>query len=186
MTRIIGIDPGSRITGYGVVEITGTRSRWIAHGRIACAAGPLPQRLLRILQQLTAVIREHQPHEAAIEQVFVKNNVATALVLGQARGAAICALAAAGLEVAEYAPASIKSAIVGTGRAEKAQVQHMIKVLLNLSEVPPTDAADALAIALCHAHQRGVTPPLKSAPRMRSAQSWRQMQVDANGKLVKR
>ncbi|MDB5985717.1 MAG: ruvC [Nevskia sp.] len=185
MTRIIGIDPGSRVTGYGIVEITGTRSRWIAHGRIACAAGPLPRRLLQILQQLDAVIREHQPHEAAIEEVFVKNNVATALVLGQARGAAICALAAAGLEVAEYAPASIKSAIVGSGRAEKAQVQHMIKVLLNLNETPPTDAADALAVALCHAHQRGAAS-LKTVPRTRSAPSWRQMQVDANGKLVKR
>ena len=184
LRRIIGIDPGSRITGYGIVEVSGARSRWIAHGRIACAAGPLPQRLLRILQEVSAVIREHRPTEAAIEEVFVKDNVATALILGQARGAAICALAHAGLEVAEYAPASIKSAIVGSGRAEKAQIQHMVKALLGLDEAPPTDAADALAIALCHAHQRSIAGAAVSGTRV--ATSWRQMRVDSNGKLVKR
>jgi len=182
--RIIGIDPGSRVTGYGIVEVAGARSRWIAHGRITCAAGPLPQRLLRILRELHAVIAEYRPHEAAIEEVFVKTNVATALILGQARGAAICALANAGLDVAEYSSTSVKSAIVGYGRAEKAQIQHMVSLLLNLGEAPPTDAADALAIALCHAHRRSALAAQKPAPRARRATSWRQMQVDAEGKLI--
>lgn len=153
--RILGIDPGSRITGWGVIEHGGNRSRCIDHGRIHLEAGELPARLLRIFTEVGEVIRQYQPQETAIEAVFVNRNVSSALVLGQARGAAICALASAGLPVAEYAPAQIKSAVVGSGRAEKQQVQHMIKVLLNLPEAAPTDASDALAVALCHAHVRG-------------------------------
>jgi crossover junction endodeoxyribonuclease RuvC len=170
-TRIIGIDPGSRLTGYGVIETDGVRSRWIAHGRVRCQAGPLSERLHTILRELRALIREHQPQEAAVEEVFVKTNVSSALVLGQARGAAICALAEARLLVAEYAPARIKSAIVGHGRAEKLQVQHMVKVLLNLREAPPTDAADALAVALCHAHLRAA--PAAAATSRAARSSWR-------------
>jgi len=152
--RIVGVDPGSRLTGYGVIEVSGPRSRWLGHGRIRCEQGEMPARLLRIFRELSAVLREYAPSEAAVESVFVNRNVSSALVLGQARGAALCALAEAGLPVAEYAPAQVKSAIVGQGRAEKAQVQHMVRVLLSLERAPEPDAADALAVALCHAHLR--------------------------------
>jgi len=162
--RILGVDPGSRVTGWGVVECSGPRSRWIAHGHIVCKDGaPLPQRLLRILRSLGEVIAEHQPHEAAIEQVFVRMNIGSSLVLGHARGAALCALAGADLVLAEYAPAQVKSAVVGNGRAEKAQIQHMVRVLLNLVEAPPADAADALAVALCHSRWR-TAPQTAAAP----------------------
>lgn len=153
--RILGIDPGSRITGWGLVEHGAGRSRCIDHGRIHLDGGELPPRLLRIFTEIGQVIGHYRPDEAAIEEVFVNRNVASALVLGQARGAAICALASAGLSVAEYAASQIKSAVVGTGRAEKAQVQHMIRILLALPETAPADASDALAVALCHAHVRG-------------------------------
>jgi len=166
--RILGIDPGSRITGWGVIEHSGNRSRCIDHGRIHLDDGELPERLLRIFTEVGQVIRDYQPQETAIEEVFVNCNVSSALVLGQARGAAICALASAGLPVAEYAPAQIKSAVVGSGRAEKQQVQHMIKVLLNLTETPPTDASDALAVAVCHAHVRGTV--IKTGEALRG--SW--------------
>jgi len=152
--RIIGVDPGSQYTGYGVIDSTGNKLQCVAFGRIRCAAGPLPQRLRQILEELGEVVRTHAPHEAAVEDVFVKANASTALVLGQARGAAICALAVADLPVAEYAPARIKSAVVGSGRADKAQIQQMVTLLLKLEEAPPTDAADALAVALCHAQLR--------------------------------
>jgi crossover junction endodeoxyribonuclease RuvC len=154
MTRILGIDPGSRITGYGLIDVDGPRSVCVAHDVIQLGAEPLPQRLLRLLQGLRALIEEHHPDEVAMEQVFVRRNVASALVLGEARGAALCAVAEAGLPLHEYAPASIKQAIAGSGRAEKPQIQHMVRVLLKLSAVPAEDAADALACALCHAHSR--------------------------------
>jgi crossover junction endodeoxyribonuclease RuvC len=153
--RILGIDPGSRITGWGIVECRGPRRLHIASGSIRCATGELAQRLRRILDELEALIAEHTPGEAAIEQVFVRRNVGSSLILGQARGAALCALAGAKLAIGEYAPAQIKSAIVGNGRAEKAQIQFMVTRLLNLKEAPAADAADALAIALCHAQLRG-------------------------------
>lgn len=152
--RILGIDPGSRVTGYGIVEVQGSRSRCVTQGAIKLSGEPLEQRLLQVLTGLRALIAEHGPAEVAMEQVFVKRNVASALVLGQARGAALCAVAEAGLPLHEYAPASIKLAIAGSGRAEKAQVQRMVKVLLNLPAIPKEDAADALACALCHAHGR--------------------------------
>ena len=112
----------------------------------------MPQRLLKIFRELGDVVRDYAPQAAAVESVFVNRNVSSALILGQARGAAICALAASGVPVVEYAPAQIKSAVVGHGRAEKQQIQHMVRVLLNLAEEAPTDASDALAVALCHAH----------------------------------
>ncbi|MGH8443100.1 MAG: crossover junction endodeoxyribonuclease RuvC [Nevskiaceae bacterium] len=152
--RILGIDPGSRITGYGLIEAEGSRTRCVAQGVIRLPEKPLEQRLLSLLTQLRDVIAEHRPDEAAMEQVFVRRNVASALVLGQARGAALCAVAEAGLPLHEYAPASIKLAIAGSGRAEKPQIQRMVKVLLNLPTAPAEDAADALACALCHAHGR--------------------------------
>ncbi len=152
--RILGIDPGSRRTGYGVIETHGSRNVWVAHGTIQAGEGTLPERLIAIFNAVVEIAREYQPIETAVEEVFVKLNIASALVLGQARGAAICALAQTGLPVYEYAPARIKQAVVGHGRAEKQQVQHMIKILLKLPQAPAVDAADGLACALCHAHLR--------------------------------
>ncbi|NGY04227.1 crossover junction endodeoxyribonuclease RuvC [Solimonas terrae] len=154
--RIIGIDPGSRHTGYGVIESERGRARMIAAGRISTASGTVPQRLLQIQRELAALLHEFTPAEAAIEEVFVNRNVQTALVLGQARGVALCALAQSGLDVAEYAPTQVKLALTGSGRAEKLQVQHMVKVLLNLQGAMAVDASDALAIALTHAQVRGM------------------------------
>ena len=153
--RVLGIDCGTEYTGYGVVELEDS-------GRLVClisgaiklsAREPLPLRLSRISERLAEIIREHQPDNVAIEDVFYALNVKSALKLGQVRGVAMLAAASAGLEVAEYSPLSIKSAVVGYGRAEKHQVQHMVRQLLELEEIPePADAADALAIAICHLH----------------------------------
>lgn len=154
-TRILGIDPGSRYTGYGVIEAAGGKTRYLACGRINATVGEMPERLLKILRGLGEVIAEYQPQEVGLEEVFVNKSVSSALVLGQARGAAICAVAQAGLPLAEYAAAQVKLALVGNGRAEKEQVQHMVKVLLNLRDVAmAADASDALAVALTHAHVR--------------------------------
>lgn len=150
--RILGIDPGSRVTGYGLIDVVGIRSQWVAHGCIRCEKGTFSERLLRIYTGLAEIIALHAPCEVAIESVFVKRNASSALVLGQARGVAILAVAASGLALSEYAPAQVKSAVVGNGRAEKEQVKHMIRMLLTLERQPPTDAADALAVAICHAH----------------------------------
>lgn len=152
--RILGIDPGSRATGYGLIEAAPGRFRCIDQGVIRLGDGPIPERLHRLFQGLRALLEQMQPDEVAMEQVFVKRNVSSALVLGQARGAAICAVADASHALHEYAPASIKQAVTGSGRAEKAQVQRMVRVLLNLSAAPGADAADALACALCHAQTR--------------------------------
>ena len=152
--RILGIDPGSRLTGIGVIEIAGGRSRCLTHEVVRLGDGPLPARLLALMQRLRALCAEFRPDEVAMEQVFVHRNVASALVLGEARGVAVCAVAEAGLPLHEYSPASIKQAITGNGRAEKTQVQHMVRMLLNLPVSPAADAADALACALCHAHSR--------------------------------
>ncbi|MDB5971805.1 MAG: ruvC [Hydrocarboniphaga sp.] len=154
--RILGIDPGSRTTGWGVIDSSGYKSLHIAHGCLAVGAGELPERLLKILRGLSELIGEYRPEEVAIEETFVNRaNPQSALVLGQARGAAICAIAGAGVPMAEYAAAQVKMAIVGNGRADKDQVQHMVKVLLNLQQKLATDASDALAVALTHAHVRG-------------------------------
>lgn len=171
--RILGIDPGSRVTGYGLIDVDGMKYRHLAHGCIRCAIGELPERLLRIHSELAAVIAEHRPDEVAIESVFVRRNVASALVLGQARGAAILAVAGQGLSLAEYAPAKVKSAIVGNGRAEKAQVQHMVRALLELEKTPPADAADALAIAVCHAHLRHSLPSRRGKSSRAAAAGYR-------------
>jgi crossover junction endodeoxyribonuclease RuvC len=153
--RVLGIDCGGECTGYGVVEM-------LSGGRLACLTcgaiklsprEALPRRLSRIYMHLGAIISEHQPDEVAIEDVFYALNVKSALKLGQIRGVAMLAAAAAGLEVAEYSPLTIKSSVVGYGRAEKQQVQHMVTRLLELPEPPePTDVSDALAIAICHIH----------------------------------
>lgn len=152
VVRLIGIDPGSRFTGYGVIDLNGRHLGYVASGRIATSQGSLPQRLKEILQGLGEVIAEFRPSQAAVEQVFVNVNPKSTLLLGQARGAAICAAVQAGLDVAEYTALQIKQAVVGNGHADKEQVQAMVQRLLNLSGTPSPDAADALACAICHAH----------------------------------
>lgn len=152
MIRVLGIDPGSRVTGYGLIETDGVRSRHLGSGCIRTAAGEFPQRLGEIFTGVRALLREWQPHEVAIEQVFVSRNAASALKLGQARGAAISAVVTESLPVYEYTPAAVKQALVGSGRAEKEQVQHMVRVILALQGEMALDQSDALGIALCHAH----------------------------------
>jgi len=151
MTRILGIDPGSRHTGYGIIEGEGRKICHLASGAINVAGAlPLPKRLHLIYQQLDQLIREWHPNQVAVEAVFFAKNVKSALVLGQARGAAILAGVNAGLEVAEYSALEIKQAVVGYGRADKSQVEQMIKVLLQLRCQLNGHAADALAVAVCH------------------------------------
>lgn len=154
MTRILGIDPGSRVTGYGVIDMAGNQATYITSGCIRMAEEPIPERLRRIYSELTAVIQEFQPTESAVEIIFMHRNADSAIKLGHARGAAIVALAQQALPIFEFTANQIKQAIVGRGHADKVQVQHMIKILLKLTESPPADAADALAVALCHGHTR--------------------------------
>jgi crossover junction endodeoxyribonuclease RuvC len=154
--RIFGIDPGSERTGYGCVETDGRRHHLIACGAITSAPrDPFPHRLARIHRELTELIACHQPSCVAVESLFHAANARSALKLGHARGVAILAAVEAGCEVVEYTPAEIKRAVVGYGRAEKHQVQQMVKLLLGLARAPtPHDAADALAVAICHLHSR--------------------------------
>lgn len=152
MRRILGIDPGSRVTGYGIIDSDGSRSLHIASGCIRMKQDDLPQRLGVIFKEISTLLETHRPTEFAIEQVFVSKNAGAALKLGQARGAAICAAVTAGLPVSEYSPRTIKQAVVGAGGADKEQVQHMVKRLLCLSGELTADQADALAVALSHAH----------------------------------
>ncbi len=155
MIRILGIDPGSISTGYGIIEIkSSSQFICIAHGHIPAREKDISQRLLNIYQKVAEIIRTYQPHEAAIEQVFINQNPQSALKLGQARGAALVAAGEYALPVAEYSPRKIKQSVVGYGAAAKTQVQHMIKALLKMQESPQADAADALAIALCHCYHR--------------------------------
>ncbi len=151
MTIILGIDPGSRFTGYGVIQWEGNQSRYIDSGCLAVAAYSPTERLQKIFLGIQAIVQLHQPAEAAIEQVFMHQNPSSALKLGQARGAAIVALSH---EVAEYSARQVKQSVVGYGAAGKTQVQHMVKRLLNITHELQADAADALAVALCHAHTR--------------------------------
>ena len=151
--RILGLDPGSRRTGFGVIECRGSELRPITHGSLDVADAPQAARLRRIFEGLQALMAEHAPAEVAVERVFVSRNVESALKLGQARGAALCAVPS-GVPVFEYAPRAIKLAVVGSGAAEKFQVAHMVVTLLSLGERPRADAADALAVAVCHAHTR--------------------------------
>jgi len=150
--RILGIDPGSRFTGFGIIEVNGDRAAIVSHGVIKAGSGEFPERLGIIFAGLCDLISEFQPQQAAIETVFISHNAGSALKLGQARGAAMCAAISRGLAVFEYSPRSIKQAIVGRGGADKVQVQHMVGVLLQLTDKPSEDAADALAVALCHQH----------------------------------
>ncbi len=150
--RILGIDPGSRFTGFGVIDVDGDRVSLVRHGVIRAGSGEFTDRLGIIFSGLRQLIEELAPTEVAVETVFVSHNASSALKLGQARGAAVCAAISMGLPVAEYSPRSVKQAIVGRGGADKVQVQHMVGVLLQLVDTPVEDAADALAVALCHQH----------------------------------
>jgi len=151
MTVIIGIDPGSCRTGYGVIRLEGKRQIYITSGHLELARYPVAERLRRIFLGLQAIITEYQPHEAAVEQIFMHDNPNSALKLGQARGAAMVALT---VPVAEYSARQIKKSIVGYGAAGKEQIQYMVQQLLGLKVKPQADAADALAVALCHANQK--------------------------------
>ena len=162
-TRVLGIDPGSRVTGYGVIETDGVRSRHLGSGCIRTAAGDFPARLGEIFHGIRAVLLEWQPHEVAIEQVFVSRNASSALKLGQARGAAISAIVTQDLPVFEYTPAAVKQGLVGNGRAEKEQVQHMVRVVLGMQGRMVLDESDALAIALCHAHSEATRRQIEAA-----------------------
>ena len=150
--RILGVDPGSRKTGYGIVDTDGNRIIHVAHGVIAVGGGEFIERLGTLFSTLSTLIAEHAPDCTAMEDVFVSRNAASALKLGQARGALIAACTHAGLDVAAYSPTAVKQAVVGFGRAEKDQVQHMIKLLLKPPLPLQEDAADALAVAICHAN----------------------------------
>jgi len=150
--RILGIDPGLQVTGFGVLEKSGNRLAYVASGCVRSGRGELPARLKTLLEGLNEVIATHRPAQVAIEKVFVNVNPQSTLLLGQARGTAICAAVLAGLPVAEYTALQVKQAVVGKGHAKKEQVQQMVQRLLALPGIPAPDAADALACAICHAH----------------------------------
>lgn len=150
--RILGIDPGSRATGFGVIDSDGRKSKHVASGCIRTESQDFYQRLGEIFQGIQQVLNSTQPDEVAVEQVFLSHNPATALKLGQARGAAITAAVMAGLPIHEYTPRAVKLAVVGTGAADKEQVQHMVRILLSCHQKMALDESDALAVAICHAH----------------------------------
>ncbi len=152
MRRIIGIDPGSRITGYGIINSDGVNSRLVVGGVIKTREPHLPQRLGEIFTGLKSIVEAYQPQEMAVEEVFMAKNPSSALKLGQARGAAVCAGVEYGMAIYEYSTRSVKQAVVGKGGADKDQVQYMVKLLLNMGYDPSADEADALAVALAHAH----------------------------------
>lgn len=152
--RVLGIDPGTATTGYGIVEETEVGLRAPAYGVVTTPAGwPLPQRLQTIYRELRRLVREWQPDAAAVEELYFNVNVRTAMSVGQARGVALLAMAEEGVTVAEYGPGEVKQALTGYGGAEKQQIQEMVRMLLGLPAPPrPDDAADALAVAICHIH----------------------------------
>ena len=160
--KILGIDPGSRFTGYGIIQVSGDRVITLHQGVIKTGVGEFPERLGIIFRGIRELVEEFAPDEAAVESVFVSKNASSALKLGQARGAAICAAISMGIPVAEYSPRSVKQALVGRGGADKVQVQHMVRVLLKLEEMLAEDAADALAVALCHQHTQQTANRIKS------------------------
>lgn len=154
--RILGIDPGSRLTGFGVVDFLGAAPSYVASGIVNTREGDFPDRLRQIFTSIGEVVAEYRPQVVAIESVFMHRNAGSALKLGQARSAALCATFAYDVDVFEYSPREIKQAVTGTGAASKEQVQHMVVTLLSLVGTPAVDAADALAAALCHGHQQRV------------------------------
>ena len=151
--RVLGIDPGSRVTGYGIVELTGALTRPVAWGAIA-TDGEHSDRLRQIYREVRRLVSEHEPDEIAVERVFVHKNVDSALKLGQARAAALCATFSREMPIHEYAPREVKQALAGSGSADKAQVEYMVRILLGLRGIMKSDAADALAVAVCHLHTR--------------------------------
>lgn len=172
MIRILGIDPGSRVTGYGVIDVEGQTLNYVDSGCIRTSEETLVERLKGIFNGVDQVIDRYRPTEFAIEKVFMNRNADSALKLGQARGAALVAAVRLDLPVSEFTPAQIKQAIVGKGNATKEQVQHMVKMLLCLAAIPPADAADALATAVCCCHTQ------QSLARMPGVQGSR------NGRLI--
>ncbi len=172
--RILGIDPGSRITGFGVIELKDNHAPiCLMGGSVRLTATDMPSRLARLFVEIQEIVKQFKPTELAIEQVFVQKNVASALKLGQARGVAIAAVMSASVPVYEYAARQVKLAIVGKGNADKSQIQHMIQILLNLTHPPQADAADALAVALCHSHT--MSSPLRqgqATKRRTSRKAW--------------
>mgnify|MGYP000297753461 CR=1 FL=1 len=167
MTLILGVDPGSRKTGFGIINVAGGQHDYVTSGVIRLPDASLPERLKVIFDGLTEIIEQYCPQQVAVEQVFMAKNAGSALKLGQARGAAIVACVTQGLEVAEYSARQIKQAVVGTGAANKEQVQHMVKTLLRLPGMPQEDAADALGAAICHANTRASLINLVGASSIR-------------------
>ena len=173
--KILGIDPGSRVTGYGVIRCETNRIRYVDSGCIRMKSGEIPSRLSRIYHGISEVIAKHEPQVAVVEKVFISVNVKSALVLGQARGGAICACSAGNLDVFEYSAREIKKSVTGSGAAAKEQVQYMVQMLLQLASLPDVDEADALAGAITHyqhlsvldsterAHRRDDPPPFPTA-----------------------
>lgn len=161
--RILGIDPGYRVTGYAVIDSDGQQSQHVCNGVIRAQADDPAERLRIIFDRVGELIAQYTPEEMAVEKVFVARNADSALKLGQARSAAICASFGANMQVAEYAARLVKQSIVGKGNADKSQVQHMVKALLQIEGELTADAADALAIALCHAHTRAFSARLGAA-----------------------
>lgn len=162
--RILGIDPGSRLTGFGVLDFEADRATYVASGSVNSVDGAFPERLKLIFRSIEEIVSEYEPDVVAIESVFVHRNPGSALKLGHARSAALCATFGFDIEVFEYAPREIKQAVVGSGAATKEQVQHMVRRLLGLDREPGVDAADALAAALCHGHRRRLQSRLAGKP----------------------
>lgn len=171
-SRIMGIDPGSRNTGYGVIDSDGYHSEYVTSGSIIISQQALPDRLKIIFDGICELLLQFKPDAVAIEKVFMHRNADSALKLGQARGAAICAVVQQSLPVFEYTPTEIKQSVVGKGGAAKEQVQHMIKMLLNLSSTPKSDAADALAASVCHANTRNTLSRMPGVNGMRHGRLW--------------
>lgn len=165
--RVMGIDPGSVVTGYGVIDTDGHRNVYVAHGHIRVKGESFADRLGHIHRAITEVIDEWHPQEVAVEQVFVSNNPMSALKLGQARGAAITAVTVQELSVFEYSARSVKQVVTGTGSAAKKQVQTMVQAQLDIRRVLQEDAADGLAVAICHAHSKGLIEKGITSPRKR-------------------
>jgi len=175
--RILGIDPGLRVTGFGVIDMDGQRLHYVASGRVRGGERlPLPERVRLLVDGIGEVIREYRPQAAAVEQVFVNVNPKSTLLLGQARGAALATLVSASLPVSEYTALQVKQAVVGAGKAGKQQVAHMVARLLALPVEPEGDAADALACAICHAHSvngyGGRATGARRGGRVRSIEEW--------------
>ncbi len=169
MSRILGVDPGSRKTGFGIIELQGKQIKHVINGRLLVGDGDFPDRLKQIFEGLTDLIQRYQPEIMAVEKVFLHKNADSALKLGQARGAAICAGVSQNLIVHEYSATQIKKAVVGNGHAKKDQVQYMMSVMLQLAEPPAEDAADALACAITHANQASLGVASKLPAGMRTS-----------------